>query len=62
MMVFGGQDGKTLAYDMETGVKLWEHDAGESVFATPAATPEDNIFIVAKGHIEVLRQVSYNFV
>ncbi|GAG87886.1 unnamed protein product, partial [marine sediment metagenome] len=28
MMVFGRQDGKTLAYDMETGVKLWEHDAG----------------------------------
>ena len=57
LMVFGRQDGKALAYDMETGVKLWEHDAGEPVFATPAAIPEDNIFIVAKGHIEVLRQL-----
>jgi len=57
LMVFAGQNGKTLAYDMETGVKLWEHDAGEPVFATPAGTPEDSIFIVAKGHIEVLRQV-----
>jgi outer membrane protein assembly factor BamB len=39
MMVFGRQDGKTLAYDMETGVKLWEY-----------------IFIIAKDHLEVLRQ------
>ena len=57
MMVFGRQDGKTLAYDMETGVKLWEHDAGRPVFATPAATPEENIFIIAKDHIEVVHQL-----
>jgi outer membrane protein assembly factor BamB len=56
MMVFGRQDGKTLAYDMETGVKLWEHDAGLPVFGTPAATPEKNIIIIAKDHIEVLDQ------
>jgi len=56
LMVFGRQDGKTLAYDMETGVKLWEYDAGRPVFATPAATPEENIFIIAKDHFEVLRQ------
>jgi outer membrane protein assembly factor BamB len=56
MMVFGRLDGKTLAYDMETGVKLWEHDAGRPVFATPAETPEKNIIIIAKDHIEVLDQ------
>ena len=56
MMVFGRQDGKTLAYDMETGVKLWEYDAGQPVFATPAAAPEELLFIIAKDHIEVLRQ------
>jgi outer membrane protein assembly factor BamB len=56
MMVFGRQDGKTLAYDMETGVKLWEHDAGRPVFATPAETPEKNIIIIAKDHIAVLDQ------
>ena len=56
MMVFGRQDGKTLAYDMETGVKLWEYDAGQPVFATPAATLEKNIIIIAKDHIEVLDQ------
>jgi len=56
MMVFGRQDGKTLAYDMKTGVKLWEYDTGRPVFATPAAAPGENLFIIAKDHIEVLRQ------
>jgi outer membrane protein assembly factor BamB len=56
MMVFGGRDGKTLAYDLVTGVKLWEYDAGRPVFATPAATPEENIFIISKDHFEVLHQ------
>jgi outer membrane protein assembly factor BamB len=56
MMVFGRHDGKALAYDMETGVKLWEYDAGRPVFATPAAAPEEHLFIIAKDHIEVLRQ------
>jgi outer membrane protein assembly factor BamB len=56
MMVFGRQDGKTLAYDMETGVKLWEYDAGRPVFATPAAAPGEKLFIIAKDHLEVLRQ------
>ncbi|MBW2437305.1 MAG: PQQ-binding-like beta-propeller repeat protein [Deltaproteobacteria bacterium] len=55
MMVFGRQDGMALAYDMETGVKLWEYDAGQPVFATPAASLEE-LFIIAKDHIEVLRQ------
>jgi len=56
MMVFGRQDGKTLAYDMETGVKLWEYDAGRPVFATPAAAPGEKLFIIAKDHLAVLNQ------
>ena len=56
MMVFGRQDGKALAYDMETGVKLWEYDAARPVFATPAAAAEEYLFIIAKDHIEVLHQ------
>jgi outer membrane protein assembly factor BamB len=56
MMVFGRQDGMTLAYDMETGVKLWEYDAGRPVFATPAAAPGEKLFIIAKDRLEVLRQ------
>ena len=56
LMVFGRQDGKVLAHDVETGVKLWEYDAGQPVLATPAATPEDHIFIVSKSRIQVLNQ------
>jgi outer membrane protein assembly factor BamB len=56
MMVFGRQDGTVLAYDMETGIKLWSHDAGQPVLATPAAAPESYIVLVAKDHIEVLDQ------
>ena len=56
LMVFGRQDGKVLAHDVETGVKLWEYDAGQPVLATPAATPEDHIFVVSKSRIQVLNQ------
>jgi outer membrane protein assembly factor BamB len=56
LMVFGRQDGKVLAHDVETGVKMWEYDAGQPVLATPAATPEDHIFIVSKSRIQVLDQ------
>ena len=56
LMVFGRQDGKVLAHDVETGEKLWEYDAGQPVLATPAATPEDHIFIVSKSRIQVLNQ------
>lgn len=57
LMVFGGQDGKVLAYDLETGVEIWAYDAGQPVLATPAATPEDHIFIVSKSRIQVLDQM-----
>ena len=56
LMVFGRQDGTVLAHDMETGIKLWTHDAGQPVLATPAADPASYIFLVAKDHIEVLDQ------
>jgi outer membrane protein assembly factor BamB len=56
MMVFGRQDGMTLAYDALTGVKLWEYDAGRPIFATPAAAPGESVVIIAKDHFEVLRQ------
>jgi len=56
LMVFGRQDGKVLAHDMQTGVKMWEYAAGEPVLATPAAPPEDHIFVVSKSRIQVLDQ------
>jgi outer membrane protein assembly factor BamB len=54
MVVFGRQDGKVFAFDAPTGVKMWEYDAGEPVFATPAAAEDQFIFVVSKTHIHVL--------
>lgn len=56
LMVFGRLNGKVLAYDVETGIKLWEYDAGSPVLATPAATPKNYIFIVSKSQVQVLNQ------
>jgi len=56
LMVFGRQNGKVLAYDADTGVKVWEYDAGNPVLATPAATPKSYIFIVSKNRVQVLNQ------
>lgn len=55
LMVFGREDGKVFAYDVESGEKIWEYDAGEAVFATPAAPLGGRlIFVVSKIHIHVL--------
>ena len=54
LMVFGRQDGKVQACDVETGVTMWEYDAGQPVFATPGIAAEKFIFVVSKDHIQVL--------
>ena len=54
LMVFGRQDGKVLAYDVLTGTEKWKYDAGQSVFATPAGSPDMYIFVVSKDHIQVI--------
>jgi len=54
LMVFGRRDGKVPAYDLETGVKMWEYDAGQAVFATPAAAREKYVFVVSKDQIQVI--------
>jgi outer membrane protein assembly factor BamB len=54
LMVFGKQNGKVSAYDLETGAKMWEHNAGKAVFATPAVSEDKYIFVVAKDHIQVI--------
>ena len=56
LMVFGRKNGMVLAYHMETGVKLWEHDTGRPIFATPAAATGAHIFIAAKDHLLVIDQ------
>jgi hypothetical protein len=54
MMVYGRRDGMVLAHDVKTGVKMWEHDAGQAVFATPAGSPDLHVFIVSKNQLQVL--------
>lgn len=54
LMVFGRQDGKVMAYDVQTGVKMWEFDAGQAVFATPAGSPGKLVFVMAKDHLQAI--------
>jgi outer membrane protein assembly factor BamB len=51
LMTFGRQDGKVMAYDVQTGVKMWEFDAGQPVFTTPAGSPGKLVFVMAKDHL-----------
>ena len=53
-MAFGRQDGKVMAYDVQTGVKMWEFDAGQAVFATPAGSPGKSVFVMAKDHLQAI--------
>jgi outer membrane protein assembly factor BamB len=57
LMVFGRNDGRVFAYDADTGIKMWEYDAGEPVLATPAAPPDKLIVVVSKNHVQVLNAV-----
>ncbi|MGB9437502.1 MAG: PQQ-binding-like beta-propeller repeat protein [Desulfobacterales bacterium] len=54
LMVFGRRDGKVSAYDLETGVKMWEYNAEQAVFATPAADREKYVFIISTDQIQVI--------
>jgi outer membrane protein assembly factor BamB len=54
LMVFGRRNGKVLAYDLNTGVKMWEYNAGQAAFATPAASRDKYIFVVSKDQIQVI--------
>ena len=58
LMVIGRQDGKVAAYDVLTGVKMWQYDAGQSVLATPAGSPEEYIFVVSKNHLQVIKSAN----
>jgi outer membrane protein assembly factor BamB len=37
-----------MAHDVETGVKMWEYDAGEPVLATPAGSSKGIVFVVSE--------------
>jgi outer membrane protein assembly factor BamB len=53
-MVIGRRDGKLLAYDMETGVKMWEYDAGEPILSTPAGSAQGIVFAASTGHLHAV--------
>ena len=54
LMVFGRHDGKVVAHDVQTGVKMWEFDAGQAVLATPAGSPGELLFVMAKNHLQAI--------
>ena len=55
LMVIGRQDGVVAAHDVLTGVKMWQYDAGQPVFATPAGSPKEFIFVVSTNHLQVIK-------
>jgi outer membrane protein assembly factor BamB len=54
VVAFGRGDGKLLGYDAQTGVKMWEYDAGEPVLSTPAASPDGLLYAVSLQHLHVV--------
>jgi outer membrane protein assembly factor BamB len=54
LMVYGRRDGRLLAYDAETGVKMWEYNAGESILATPSGSAEGILFAVSVQHLHAV--------
>jgi outer membrane protein assembly factor BamB len=54
LMVFGSRNGYVYAYDVETGVEMWEFNAGRAVLATPAIAAQAYVFVAAKDQIQVL--------
>jgi hypothetical protein len=54
LVAFGRGDGRVLAYDAQTGVKMWEYDAGEPVLSTPAASAEGLLYVVSLQHLHAV--------
>ena len=48
LLVIGSSRGLLMAHDVETGVKMWEYDAGEPVLATPAGSSKGIVFVVSE--------------
>jgi outer membrane protein assembly factor BamB len=52
-LVVGREDGRVLAYAVDTGEKLWEYNAKESVFSTPASFGRQ-WYIASTSHLHVI--------
>ena len=48
LLVIGSSRGLLMAHDVETGVKMWQYDAGEPVLATPAGSSKGIVFVVSE--------------
>jgi outer membrane protein assembly factor BamB len=55
LVVLGRRDGMLLAYDGPTGVKMWQYDAGEPIYSTPAASPAGIIFAASAAHLHAVQ-------
>lgn len=53
LIVLGRGDGLVQAFDVQTGDKLWDYDAGEPVLATPASIGRQ-IYVASETHLHVL--------
>jgi len=54
LVAFGRGDGRVLAYDAQTGVKMWEYDAGEPILSTPAASAGGVLYAVSLQHLHAV--------
>ncbi len=54
LLVIGNGRGLLVAHDVETGVKMWEYDAGEPVLATPAGSLKGLVFVVSETQMHAL--------
>jgi outer membrane protein assembly factor BamB len=54
LVVFGRADGRVLGFDAQTGVKMWEYDAGEPIMSTPAASGAGVLYAVSLQHLHAV--------
>lgn len=54
LLVIGSDRGLLMAHDVETGVKMWEYDAGEPVLATPAGSSKGIVFVVSETQMHAI--------
>jgi outer membrane protein assembly factor BamB len=55
LVVFGRRDGKLLAYDAATGVRMWEYDVGEPILSTPSGSAGGVVFAASKEHLHAVQ-------
>jgi outer membrane protein assembly factor BamB len=54
LVAFGRGDGRLVGYDVRTGVKMWEYDAGEPVVSTPSESSEGLLYVASLQHLHAV--------